>query len=132
MQRLGVTACGGEVGEPDDVGEHDRALDWLRRRRRGCRHHTETSCTDPLTLAIATDTSSPGSKLLCTVPRPDDRTAGRTPDGRRIVIDPETVLAFTGPPADEATVTIPLTERTWTAPTTPSTPMEPELVEISA
>ncbi len=86
----------------------------------------------PLTVAMSTTTSAPGSKLLCTVLRPDDRTVGRTPAGKRIVIEPETVLARMGPRPDEPTVTLPLTDRTWTAPATFSTPTRADVVEISA
>ena len=48
------------------------------------------------------------------------------------MIEPDTVLAMTGPPADEPTPTVPLTERTCTDSATASTPTEPDVVEISA
>ena len=83
-------------------------------------------------MATSTNTSSPGAKLLRTLPRPDDRTVGRTPGGRRIVMEPETVLAVTGPLADEPMLTDPLTDRTWTVPLTLSTATDPDVVEISA
>ena len=132
LERLGVSAGGGELGEADEVGEHDGALDHVgvRSHRRG--HHAGTSRTVPLTMATSMTTSSPGSKLLRTLPRPEKRTVGRTPAGREIVIEPETVPTRTGPWAAETMRTLPLTERTCTAPDASSTPTDPETVEISA
>jgi class 3 adenylate cyclase len=83
-------------------------------------------------MATSTSTSSPGSKLLRTLPRPENRTLGRTPAGSEIVIEPETVRARTGARAAETMLTFPLTERTSTVPDAASTPTEPDTVESSA
>ena len=77
-------------------------------------------------------TSSPASQRQFTQRASDASTSGRTPAGRRMETEPESVRALIGPAPVEDSVTLPLTVRTSTVPDTRPSRTLPDIVVISA
>src|SRR5262249_23368280 len=117
-ERLVVAVLGGELGEPDDVGEDHRA--------RGRPVHRSTTWMFPLSVFTLISPSSPARQSQRTSPLSVlRRVAGCAPCGTVTVTDPDIALTSRRPGPASPTSTLPLPAFTL-APSTSSASTFPE------